>query len=124
MEAHTTATNEDLIWGSQVDVLVSGVGTGGTITGAGEYLKGKKPSLRIVAVEPTESPVLSGGAPGPHKIQGIGAGFVPSVLNTQVYDEVVKVRCMHATSRGTMTQLCWITRLHFKALHCRHQGAV
>ena len=74
-----------------VDVFVAGVGTGGTITGVGEVLKGNKPSLKIVAVEPADSAILSGGQPGPHKIQGIGAGFVPAVLNTGIYDEIIKV---------------------------------
>ena len=75
----------------QVDIFVAGVGTGGTITGVGEALKAKKPGLQAVAVEPTGSPILSGGEPGPHKIQGIGAGFVPQVLNTSVIDDVVQV---------------------------------
>jgi cysteine synthase A len=75
----------------RVDILISGVGTGGTITGVSEYIKPKKPSFRAIAVEPTESPVLSGGQPSPHKIQGIGAGFVPSILRTDYIDEVVKV---------------------------------
>jgi len=83
------------IWeqtGGAVDHLVVGVGTGGTITGIGEVLKTRKPSVKIVAVEPDASPVLSGGTPGPHKLQGIGAGFVPAVLNQKIYDEVIRVK--------------------------------
>ncbi len=93
-EIHRRTTAEE-IWRDtegKVDILVSGIGTGGTITGAGEVLKSRKPSVRVVAVEPDASPVLSGGQKGPHAIQGIGAGFVPEVLNTQVYDEVIRVK--------------------------------
>ncbi len=93
-EIHRQTTAEE-IWrdtDGQVDIVVSGVGTGGTITGIGEVLKAKKPGIKIVAVEPDASPVLSGGQKGPHPIQGIGAGFVPGVLNTAIYDEVIRVK--------------------------------
>lgn len=88
------ATTAEEIWrdtDGQVDILVSGIGTGGTITGVGEVLKARKPAVQVVAVEPAASPVLSGGVKGPHPIQGIGAGFVPGILNTAVYDEVITV---------------------------------
>ena len=93
-EIHRRTTAEE-IWQAtdgQVDILVSGIGTGGTITGVSEVLKERKPSFQAIAVEPDASPVLSGGQKGPHPIQGIGAGFVPAVLNTQIYDEVVRVK--------------------------------
>ncbi|MDP6304448.1 MAG: cysteine synthase A [Alphaproteobacteria bacterium] len=92
-EIHRRTTAEE-IWadtGGNVDMVVSGVGTGGTITGVGEVLKERKPGVKMVAVEPEDSPVLSGGLPGPHKIQGIGAGFVPGVLNTDVVDEIIRI---------------------------------
>jgi cysteine synthase A len=92
-EIHRKTTAEE-IWSDtkgEVDILVAGVGTGGTITGVSEVIKSRKPSFRTVAVEPASSPVLSGGKPGPHKIQGIGAGFVPEVLNTRIIDEIVTV---------------------------------
>jgi cysteine synthase A len=93
-EIHRRTTAEE-IWrdtDGRADVLVAGVGTGGTITGVGEVLKARRPSFRCVAVEPDASPVLSGGAKGPHPIQGIGAGFVPDVLNTKIYDEIIRVK--------------------------------
>ncbi len=92
-EIHRSTTAEE-IWNDtegKVDIVVSGIGTGGTITGVGQVIKKRKPSLHVVAVEPEGSPVLSGGQPGPHKIQGIGAGFAPKILDTSVYDEVVTV---------------------------------
>jgi len=91
---HRTTTAEE-IWrdtDGKADVLVSGIGTGGTITGVGEVLKARKPSFQCIAVEPDASAVLSGGQPGPHPMQGIGAGFVPRILNTKIYDEVVRVK--------------------------------
>jgi cysteine synthase A len=90
---HRITTAEE-IWNDTdggVDAVISGVGTGGTITGVGEVLKARKPSVLVIAVEPEDSPVLSGGQPGPHKIQGIGAGFIPSILNTEVIDEVLTI---------------------------------
>ena len=100
--AHAAATGPE-IWedtDGRVDIFVAGVGTGGTITGIGTYLKSKNPRVQIVAVEPSDSPVLSGGKPGPHKLQGIGAGCVPSMLNTQVYDEIFTVTTEQAFSTG------------------------
>lgn len=91
---HRRTTAEE-IWrdtDGQVDFLVSGIGTGGTITGIGEVIKSRKPSFKVIAVEPAGSPVLSGGQPGPHKLQGIGAGFVPAILNTKIYDEIITVK--------------------------------
>jgi cysteine synthase A len=93
-EIHRKTTAEE-IWrdtDGQVDILVSGIGTGGTITGVGEVIKARKPSFKAIAVEPDASPVLSGGQKGPHPIQGIGAGFVPAVLNTHIYDEIIRVK--------------------------------
>lgn len=102
-EVHRRTTAQE-IWedtGGEVDILVAGVGTGGSITGIGEVLKEKRPGFTVIAVEPEDSPVLSGGSPGPHKIQGIGAGFVPPVLNTEIIDEIIKVKAEDAfeTSR-------------------------
>ena len=93
-EIHRKTTAEE-IWkdtDGKVDFVVAGVGTGGTITGVGEVLKARKPGIKMIVVEPDASPVLSGGAPGPHKLQGIGAGFVPAVLNTKIYDEIIRVK--------------------------------
>ena len=104
--AHKATTGPE-IWADadgRVDFLVAGVGTGGTITGIGEYLKSQNPNVQVVAVEPFDSPVLSQGKPGPHKIQGIGAGFVPDALNTSIYDEILKVKDEDAFQAGR--ELC------------------
>ena len=101
-EIHRATTGEE-IWNDtdgHVDIVVCGVGTGGTITGIGELLKGRKPDIKIVAVEPYDSPVLSGGKPGPHKIQGIGPGFIPEVLNPEIIDEIFKVKNEEALATG------------------------
>lgn len=103
-EIHRKTTAEE-IWrdtDGQVDIFVAGIGTGGTITGVGEVLRQRNPNVKIVAVEPYNSSVLSGGKPGPHKLQGIGAGFVPKVLNTEIYDEIIRVKDDEAYERGRL----------------------
>ena len=111
-KAHINTTGPE-IWedtDGKVDIFVAGVGTGGTITGTGRYLKEKNPLIQVVAVEPSDSPVLSGGKPGPHGLQGIGAGFVPEILDTDIYDELLKVEHEEAFTlqsnwrRGRRTQ--------------------
>lgn len=104
---HRTTTAQE-IWSDtdgNVDIFVAGVGTGGTITGVGETLKRLNPKVKIVAVEPADSPVLSGGKSGPHKLQGIGAGFIPKVLNTAVYDEIIRVKSEEAFQAGRLLAL-------------------
>jgi len=105
---HRETTAEE-IWADtdgKVDIFIAGVGTGGTITGVGQVLKERKPGVQIIAVEPAESPILNGGAPGPHKIQGLGANFIPEILDTTVYDEVIDVTSDNAiaTARAAATQ--------------------
>ena len=103
-EAHRTTTGPEIYEDTdgEVDIFVAGVGTGGTVTGVGEYLKSKKPGVKVVAVEPASSPVLSKGESGPHRIQGIGAGFVPEVLDTAVYDEIITVTNEDAFATGKL----------------------
>ena len=102
--AHRTGTGPE-IWrdtDGRVDIFIAGVGTGGTLTGTGEYLKSRNPAIRVVALEPADSPVLSGGAPGPHGLQGIGAGFIPGVLNTNIYDEILTATTEDALQAARM----------------------
>ena len=126
------ATTAQEIWedtDGKIDILVAGVGTGGTITGTGAYLKGKNPDIRIVAVEPSDSPVLSGGVPGPHGLQGIGAGFVPDILDTEIYDEIVKVETPDAYaasrklafSQGILTGISSGAALHAAMVLAKRQ---
>ena len=130
-KAHMETTGPE-IWedtDGKIDILVAGVGTGGTITGTGAYLKGKNPDIRIVAVEPSDSPVLSGGVPGPHGLQGIGAGFVPDILDTEIYDEIVKVETPDAYaasrklafSQGILTGISSGAALHAAMVLAKRQ---
>lgn len=104
-EVHKLTTGPEIVeqMGEQLDAFIAGIGTGGTITGAGQVLKEKYPNIKIYAVEPKDSPILSGGKPGPHKIQGIGANFVPGVLNTDVYDEIIQVTTEEAFEAARQT---------------------
>ena len=110
---HRRTTAEE-IWkdtDGEVDIVVAGIGTGGTITGVGQVLKARKPSIQLVAVEPEESPILNGGQPGPHKIQGIGANFVPEILDTSIYDEVIDVNAQTAVVGASRRHRCTVAGL-------------